>query len=44
VIICYRTQAFTTRSQIAVVKGLKDDNPQLFGIYSSLGEKLKKNW
>jgi len=44
VIICYRTQAFTTRSQIAVVKGLRNNNPQLFGIYNSLGEKIEKNW
>ncbi|HQB31748.1 MAG TPA: alanine racemase [Erysipelotrichaceae bacterium] len=44
VIICYRTQAFTTRSQIAVVKGLKDNKPELSGLYSSLGEKIEKNW
>ncbi len=44
VIMCYRTQVFTTRSYVAVVKGLKDNKPELFGIYSSLGEKIEKNW
>lgn len=44
VIMCYRTQVFTTRSQVAVVKGLREENPKLFGLYNSLGEKIEKNW
>jgi predicted amino acid racemase len=44
VIMCYRTQVFTTRSHVAVVKGLKDDKPELFGLYNSLGEKIEKDW
>ncbi len=44
VIMCYRTQVFTTRSHVAVVKGLKDNKPELFGLYNSLGERIDKNW
>lgn len=43
-IMCYRSQMFTTRSQIAVVRGLHNDNPKIIGLYSSLGEAVKNNW
>lgn len=43
-IMCFRTQIFTTRSHVVVVKGLKTDNPQIMGIYDSLGRTLETNW
>lgn len=43
-IMCFRTQIFTTRSHVVVVKGLKTDNPQIMGIYDSLGRPLETNW
>lgn len=42
VLMCFRAQMFTTRSHIAVVKGLKDHRPELFGIYDAYGHMLKK--
>ncbi|MGI6607691.1 MAG: alanine racemase [Erysipelotrichaceae bacterium] len=44
VIMCYRVQIFTTRSHVAVVKGLKDNKPELFALYNGLGEIIEKNW
>ena len=44
VIVCARTQVFTTRSHVAVVKGLSIDNPQIVGIYNPWGEKVEVNW
>jgi len=41
VVMCYRTQMFVTRSNIALVEGLKEKNPKLIGIYDSQGKKLK---
>ena len=37
----YRTQIFVTRSSVAVVKGIKEGNPKLLGIYDSQGRKIK---
>ena len=44
VIMCYRTQMFTTRSHIAVVKGVKTGNIELMGLYNGLGEIEENNW
>ena len=44
VVICARTQVFTTRSHVAVVKGLSYGNPELFGIYDSFGEPVTLKW
>ncbi|MBQ7888220.1 MAG: alanine racemase [Erysipelotrichaceae bacterium] len=44
VVICARTQVFTTRSHVAVVKGLSSGNPELFGIYDSFGEPVTLKW
>ena len=44
VIMCFRTQVFTTRSNVAVVKGISNGDPQLLGIYNGLGEKIINNW
>lgn len=44
VIMAYRTQIFTTRSQVALIKGLSSDNPKLMGIYNSLGERQEITW
>ncbi|MBQ7223757.1 MAG: alanine racemase [Erysipelotrichaceae bacterium] len=44
VIACFRTQIFTTRSQVAVVKGLHGSKPEIAGIYDSLGRPVKVNW
>ena len=39
VIMCYRTQVFTTRSHVAVVKGISTGDVKLLGIYNGLGQK-----
>lgn len=41
VIMCYRTQVFTTRSCVAVVKGISNGNIELLGLYDGLGKKIK---
>ena len=43
-LMAYRTQIFTTRSQVAIVSGLKKDKPEIIGIYDSLGKKIEVNW
>ena len=37
VILCFRTQIFTTRSRVAVVD---TELGQLLGVYTALGEKI----
>lgn len=44
VIICARTQVFTTRSHVAIVKGLSTGKPELAGIYDSFGEPVTLKW
>ena len=44
VVICARTQVFTTRSHVAIVKGLSTGKPELFGIYDSFGEPVSLKW
>ncbi|MBQ6478565.1 MAG: YhfX family PLP-dependent enzyme [Erysipelotrichaceae bacterium] len=44
VLMTFRTQIFTVRSQVAVVKGIQSGQPELLGLYSPLGERLEKNW
>ncbi len=44
VVICARTQVFTTRSHVAIVKGLSAGNPELTGIYDSFGEPVTLKW
>lgn len=44
VIMCFRTQVFTTRSSVAVVKGVGTDCPELLGIFNGLGERIENNW
>ena len=39
VIMCYRTQVFTTRSHVAVIKGISTGNIELLGIYNGLGQR-----
>lgn len=36
-----RTQIFVTRSEVALVKGVQTQKPEILGIYSSLGEYLR---
>ncbi len=43
-LMCFRTQIFTTRSHVAIVSGLKDNNPKLIGLFDSFGKKIEKNW
>ena len=43
-IMCYRTQIFTTRSQVAIVEGLSTGSPVITGIYDSLGKEVDVNW
>lgn len=40
VIMAYRTQVFATRSDVALVKGVSSNNPQVIAIYDSLGNRL----
>lgn len=39
-VLSFRTQIFVTRSEVAVVGGIKSGNPELIGIYDSLGRLL----
>ena len=41
VLMCFRTQIFVTRSEVAVVRGLSEGKPELAGIYSALGDRLR---
>ena len=43
-LMAFRTQLFVTRSDVALVKGLSENNPQLVGLYTCLGEKKERNW
>ncbi len=43
VVMCFRTQVFTTRSHVAVVKDL-NSNPELVGIYNAFGESINNIW
>lgn len=44
VIMCFRTQIFTTRSNVAIVQGISTNTPKLLGIYNGLGDKIENNW
>ena len=44
VVMCFRTQMFTTRSHIAVVEGLSAGKPVLRQIYTSSGEPAAADW
>ncbi len=41
VLMCFRTQVFVTRSEVAVVSGLSEGSPKLEGIYDSQGHRLR---
>src|SRR5699024_7670672 len=41
-IMASRTQIFVTRSEVALVQGIQNDEPEIIGIYSSLGEYLRR--
>lgn len=41
VIMAFRTQIFVTRSNVALVKGIKSGKPELVGIYDALGKKIQ---
>ncbi len=41
VVMCFRTQIFVTRSDVAVVEGLSKGAPKLVGIFSALGTRLR---
>lgn len=40
VVMAFRTQIFVTRSNVAIVKGIKSGNPEIIGIYDSQGRKV----
>ena len=42
VIMAFRTQIFVTRSNVALVKGIKQGKPEIIGIYDAQGEVVKK--
>ncbi len=41
VIYAFRTQIFVTRSEVVLVKGIQSSNPEIIGVYDSLGKKLR---
>lgn len=43
-VMAYRTQVFTTRSHVAVVKGIQEGNYQILGIYDPFGERIRYSW
>lgn len=40
VVMAFRYQIFVTRSQIVLVKGIQSGNPEIVGIYNSLGDEI----
>lgn len=40
VTMAFRYQIFVTRSKVVLIKGLKDNNPEVIGVYNSLGGKV----
>lgn len=40
VVMAFRTQIFVTRSNVAIVKGIKSGNPEVLGIYDPLGRRI----
>ncbi|KLE14658.1 YhfX family PLP-dependent enzyme [Clostridium sp. C8] len=40
VVMAFRTQIFVTRSNVAIVKGIKSGNPEIVGIYDSQGRAV----
>jgi len=43
VVYGYRAQMFTTRAHVAVVAGLKEDNPELVGLFDSAHNLIDRN-
>lgn len=41
VIYAFRTQIFATRSEVVLVEGIQHDNPQIIGVFDSLGKRLR---
>lgn len=41
VVMCFRTQVFVTRSDVALIGGVSSGNPVLLGLYDSLGNSIK---
>ncbi|GAA0083761.1 YhfX family PLP-dependent enzyme [Clostridium sp. CTA-7] len=41
VVMAFRTQIFVTRSNVALVKGIKDGNPEIVGVYDSQGRLIE---
>lgn len=41
VVMAFRFQIFVTRSQVCIIKGIHEQQPELIGIYSSLGDEIK---
>lgn len=39
IIMAFRFQIFVTRSRVAIIKGVQSNNPEILGIYDSLGKK-----
>ena len=43
VVMCFRTQIFTTRSYVACVEGLKRNDPKI-ALYDAVGKKIEDDW
>ena len=39
--MAFRSQIFVTRSNVAVVKGISTNKPEVVGLYNSLGMEIK---
>ncbi|MFJ5157817.1 YhfX family PLP-dependent enzyme [Pantoea sp. NPDC088449] len=42
VVMCFRTQIFVTRSDVALIGGISHGNPRLLGLFDSLGNALQE--
>ena len=40
VLMAFASQIFVTRSNVAIVKGIQEDKPELMGIFNSLGDEI----
>lgn len=41
IILCFRTQMFVTRSDVVIISGIRKNNPEIIGRYTSRGDKIE---
>jgi len=42
VVLAFRTQIFVTRSEVAIVEGLHNNQPKIIGLFDALGNPIRK--